>query len=300
MQILRTPEERFEGLEEWSFAPHATEIRDLRLGPLRMVHAEAGPPDGPVILCLHGEPSWSYLYRRMLPLFGAALYRALAPDLVGFGRSDKPAERAAYSYSAHVHWLVQWFDRMDLHDVTLVCQDWGGLLGLRLLAARPDRFARVVVANTWLPTGEPPSEAFLAWQAYSQRVPEFDCGWIVNRGTARGISEGAKSAYNVPFPDESFKAGPRAFPVLVPTSPDMDGAAENREAWVVLEHWTKPFLTLFGDSDPVTAGADRAFQARVPGAKGQPHRLMERAGHFLQEDVGPELAAAIIGWCGSS
>ncbi len=300
MQILRTPEDRFSGLEDWPFAPHHVDITDPRLGTLRVAHAEAGPAGGPVVLCLHGEPTWSYLYRRMLPPLAAAGFRAIAPDLVGFGRSDKPAGREAFSYAAHVHWLVQWFDRLDLHRVTLFCQDWGGLLGLRLVAARPDRFARVAVANTWLPTGEPPSEAFLAWQAYSQRVPLFDCGWIVNGGTARGISASAKAAYDAPFPDERFKAGARAFPMLVPTSPTMEGAAENRKAWVVLEQWTKPFLTLFGDSDPVTAGAERAFQARVPGARGQPHRLMQRAGHFLQEDVGPELAEALIGWCGQS
>lgn len=296
-RVLRTPEARFEGLEDWAFAPHYTELSDPDLGALRMAHAEAGPADGPVVLCLHGEPTWSYLYRRILPLLGAAGFRAIAPDLVGFGRSDKPADRAAYSYAAHVRWLSQWFDRLALGEVTLFCQDWGGLLGLRLVASRPERFARVVAANTWLPTGEPPSQAFLDWQAYSQRVDRFDCGWIVNGATARGISAGARAAYDAPFPDEGHKAGPRAFPMLVPTRPDAEGAAENRAAWRVLEQWTKPFLTLFGDSDPVTAGSDRAFQARVPGARGQPHRVMERAGHFLQEDAGPALAEAIIAWC---
>jgi haloalkane dehalogenase len=301
MEILRTPEERFEGLEDWPFAPHHSTIDDPDFGPLRIAHAEAGPADGPVVLCLHGEPSWSYLYRKMLPPLAAAGFRAVAPDLVGFGRSDKPAAREAYTYSNHVRWLTLWFDAQAIGEVTLFCQDWGGLLGLRLVAARPDRFARIVAANTFLPTGDQPaSEAFFAWQAYSQRVPEFDCGWIVNGGTARGISEAARAAYNAPFPEERFKAGPRAFPVLVPTSPDMDGAADNRAAWKVLEAWEKPFLTLFGDSDPVTAGGDKAFQARVPGASGQPHRLMERAGHFLQEDVGPELAEAIIGWSGNA
>ena len=198
--ILRTPDARFEGLEDWPFALHACDIEDPGLGRLRMVHAEAGPADGPVVLCLHGEPTWSYLYRRMLPVFAAAGFRAIAPDLIGFGRSDKPADRAAYTYAGHVNWLVAWLERMDLKEVTLFCQDWGGLIGLRALAARPDRFRRVVAANTFLPTGEgEPSEAFLKWQAYSQRVDRLDCGGIVNGGTARGISDGARVAYDAPF-----------------------------------------------------------------------------------------------------
>jgi haloalkane dehalogenase len=302
MAVYRTPDDRFAALEGWDFAPHYTTIDDGSIGPLRIAHAQAqaharAGDSGPVVLCLHGEPSWSYLYRTMLPRFAAAGLCAVAPDLVGFGRSDKPEDQADYSYESHVRWMLAWFDAQDYRDVTLFCQDWGGLIGLRLAAARPDRFARIVVSNSFLPTGEgTPSAAFLQWQAFSQTVADFDCGWIVNGGTARGISDGAKAAYNAPYPDERSKAGARRFSMLVPTAPDTPGAAENRAAWQVLAEFRKPVLTLFGDSDPVTAGADRALQARIPGAHGQPHQTMAHTGHFSQEDAGPELADAVIAW----
>jgi len=301
MPIHRTPDEHFEGLEGWPFAPHYTMVDRGAMvdggaqGALRVAHAEAGPADGPAILCMHGEPSWSYLYRRMLPIFAAAGARAIAPDLVGFGRSDKPSEQSDYSYARHVGWMLDWFDRQDFHDLTLFCQDWGGLIGLRLVAARPERFARVVVANSFLPTGEgKASDAFLRWREFSQSVADFDSGWIVNGGTARGISEAARAAYNAPFPDDRFKAGARIFPMLVPTEPDSPEAHENREAWKNLERFVKPLLTLFGDSDFVTLGAEKALQARIPGAAGQDHRIIERAGHFIQEDAGEELAALVL------
>ncbi|QMW24048.1 haloalkane dehalogenase [Sandaracinobacteroides saxicola] len=297
MTVLRTADAAFEALEAWPYTPHYTMIDGGALGPLRLAHHADGPAGGQPILCLHGEPSWSYLYRKMLPRFAAAGHFALAPDLIGFGRSDKPADQAAYSYNGHVGWMLDWLDRQQLSNITLFCQDWGGLIGLRLVAARPHLFARVAVSNSFLPTGEgKPSEAFLAWQAYSQRVEDFDCGWILNGGTARGISDGAKAAYRAPFPTDAHKAGARRFPLLVPTAPDTPGAAENREAWKTLETFDKPFLTLFGDSDPVTAGADRVLQSRIPGAKGQPHRTIARAGHFSQEDAGEELADAVIAW----
>lgn len=297
MGVLRTDDSRFEGLEGWTFAPRHTDVDGGALGRLRIAHAEAGPADGPVVLLMHGEPTWSYLYRHMIPPLAAAGFRVLAPDLVGFGRSDKPDDPADYSYEGHVGWMRQWLAAQRLSDVTLFCQDWGGLIGLRLVAADPGRFARVCASNTFLPTGEArPSEAFLRWQAFSQRVEDFDCGWIVNGGTVRGISEAAKAAYNVPFPDERYKAGARRFPMLVPTAPDSPSAAENRAAWAVLARFDKPFLTLFGDSDAVTLGGETVMQARIPGAAGQPHRLIERAGHFIQEDAGAELAAALIAW----
>lgn len=297
MAVVRTPDSRFEALQGWDFETRYTQVDGGPLGPLRIAHAEAGPSDGPVVLLMHGEPSWSYLYRKMIPVLVAAGYRCLAPDLIGFGRSDKPTEQSDYSYAAHVDWMLQWFRAQNLSDVTLFCQDWGGLIGLRLVAAMPEALARVCAANTFLPTGEgKPSKAFEAWRSFSQSAPDFDSGFIVSTGTVRGLSDEARTAYNAPYPDDSFKAGARRFPMLVPTSPEMDGAAENREAWRVLEVFEKPFLTLFGDSDFVTLGAEKQLQARIPGAKGQPHRIIERAGHFLQEDAGEEIAAYLVEW----
>jgi haloalkane dehalogenase len=297
MAVLRTDDSRFDGLEDWPYAPRYTEVDGGDLGGLRIAHAEAGPADGPVMLLMHGEPSWSYLYRKMLPPLAAAGFRCLAPDLLGFGRSDKPEAQSDYSYERHVGWMRAWLEANGLRDVVLFCQDWGGLIGLRLVAAMPDRFRAVCACNTFLPTGEgKASPAFEAWRAFSQSVPDFDAGWIVNGGTARGISEGARAAYNAPFPDDRYKACARAFPMLVVTGPDMPSAAENRKAWQVLERLDKPFLTLFGDKDMVTLGAEKVLQARIPGAAGQPHRLIAEAGHFAQEDAGAELADALIAW----
>jgi haloalkane dehalogenase len=301
MAVLRTPDSRFEGLEGFGFPVTFTEVDGGPLGPLRIAHVEAGPADGPVVLLMHGEPSWSYLYRRMMPVLAAAGYRCLAPDLVGFGRSDKPTGRSDYSYERHVDWMRQWFLARKIDGVSLFCQDWGGLIGLRLVAAFPDRFARVCAANTFLPTGEgKASPAFEAWRNFSQNVPDFDSGWIVNGGTARGVSEAVRAAYNAPYPDDSYKAGARIFPMLVVTDPDMPSAAENRAAWGVLETFDKPFLTLFGDKDMVTLGTEKILQARIPGAKGQPHRLIENAGHFLQEDAGEEIAQELVRWMGKA
>ena len=299
MPILRTPDSRFEGLKSFDFAVSYTDVDGGPLGPLRIAHVEAGPADGPVVLMMHGEPSWSYLYRKMIPVLAAAGYRCVAPDLVGFGRSDKPSERSDYSYERHVDWMSQWFIARKLDGVALFCQDWGGLIGLRLVAAFPDRFARVCAANTFLPTGVgKASPAFEAWRNFSQTVPDFDSGWIVNGGTARGIGEAERAAYNAPYPDDSYKAGARIFPMLVVTDPEMPSAAENRAAWGVLQQFEKPFLTLFGEKDMVTLGTEKILQARIPGAKGQPHRLIENAGHFLQEDAGEEIAQELVQWAG--
>ncbi len=311
MAVLRTPDSRFEGLAGFDFPVRTIDVDGGPLGPLRIAHVDAGPADGPVVLLMHGEPSWSYLYRKMIPLLVAAGYRCVAPDLVGFGRSDKPTAQEDYTYERHVGWMSEWFlanalgaasgIRGQTEGVTLFCQDWGGLIGLRLVAAMPERFVRVCAANTFLPTGEgKASEAFEAWRNFSQTVPDFDSGLIVNMGTARGIGAAEQAAYNAPFPDDSFKAGARRFPMLVVTDPDMPSAAENRAAWNVLERFEKPFLTLFGDKDFVTLGAEKVLQARIPGAKGQPHRLIAEAGHFCQEDAGEELAAELLGWMGKA
>ncbi len=297
MRIARSPDERFAGLPGWTWSPRYTMIDGGSLGELRIAHVEDGPRDGPIVLMLHGEPSWSYLYRTMLSKLGDAGCRCLAPDLVGFGRSDKPMDQDDYSYEAHVDWMRQWFEAQQLQDVTLFCQDWGGLIGLRLVAMFPDRFAAVCAANTFLPTGEgKASEAFERWRNFSQSVEDFNAGWIVNGGTARGLTDEVREAYNAPYPDDRFKAGARRFPLLVPTDPAMPGAAENREAWRVLERYERPFLTLFGDSDFVTLGAEKMLQARIPGCAGQPHSIIEKAGHFIQEDAGDELADRLIAW----
>jgi|TARA_R100000501_G_scaffold17783_1_gene33807 haloalkane dehalogenase len=295
MTVLRTPESRFEGLAGFDHSPHFTEIEDEALGTIRIAHVAAGPKDGPVVLLLHGEPSWSYLYRDMIPLLAKAGARVLAPDLVGFGRSDKPDRIDDYSYGKHVAWMQAWFDKQKIRDVTLFCQDWGGLIGLRLVAAQPDAFAAVAASNTFLPTGDrEPSEAFLKWRGYSQKIPEFDSGQIIQGATVSDLSAEVVAAYNAPFPDDSFKAGARVFPMLVPISADDPESSANRQAWEVLESFEKPFLTLFGDSDPVTRGGDQLFRAKIPGCAGQPHQIVEKGGHFIQEDAAPQLAEAII------
>lgn len=294
MKVLRTPDSRFEGLADYPYRPNYSEIAASDGTALRMHHIDEGPRDAPPVLCLHGEPTWSYLYRHMIPVFTAAGHRVVAPDLIGFGRSDKPAARDDYSYQAHVDWLSAWLRGVDLRGITLVCQDWGGLLGLRLVAAMPERFARLVIANTALPTGDQPmGEAFMAWRRYSQETPVFNAGRIVYGGTARKISDAAVAAYNAPFPDETYQAGARQFPMLLPTRPDDPASAPNRAAWQVLERLTLPVLTVFGADDRIMAGVERVFQRRMPGAEGQPHAILPDAGHFLQEDAGPELAARV-------
>src|SRR6266852_4635869 len=248
MEILRTPDERFTGLPGYAFEPHYVEVDGLRVH-----YVDEGPASAEPVLMLHGEPSWSYLYRRMIPLITAAGHRAVAPDLVGFGRSDKPVRREEYTYQRHVDWMRGTVDALDLRDITLVCQDWGGLIGLRLVAEMPDRFARVVAANTFLPTGDrDPGPAFHAWKKYSQETPEFHVGGIVKGGCVGDLAPEVIAAYDAPFPDDSFKEGARQFPMIVPTSPDDPAAEPNRKAWTVLNTFDKPFLCAFSDSDPIT------------------------------------------------
>lgn len=291
MEKHRTPDERFNALPDYPFAPHYSELKD----GLRLHYVDEGPRDGRPVLMMHGEPSWSFLYRHMIAPVAEAGCRAIAPDLIGFGKSDKPAQTSDYSYTAHFNWMLEWFDSLDLSGVVLFCQDWGGLIGLRLVAARPDRFAAVIAGNTMLPTGEAtPPDAFLAWQQFSQTVPEFPTGKILQEATVRDLSDAEIAAYDAPYPDETYKAGARIFPALVPTSPDQDGAADNRAAWTVLKNWTKPFVTCFSDQDPVTKGGDTVFQKLIPGTKGQPHKIIKDGGHFLQEDKPDELAGLII------
>ncbi|MEO6725526.1 MAG: haloalkane dehalogenase [Blastocatellia bacterium] len=294
MEVLRTPDERFVNLPGYDFAPHYAQVNELR-----MHYVDEGQPAAAPVLLLHGEPSWCYLYRKMIPTLTAAGHRAVAPDLIGFGRSDKLARREDYSYQFHVDTITAFIELLDLRGITLVCQDWGGLIGLRIAAEHPDRFARIVAANTFLPTGDhPPGEGFLRWQHYSQTVENFHVGGIVKGGCATDLSPEVIEAYNAPFPpgdnEDSYKAGARQFPLLVPTRPDDPASDANRRAWEVLYRWEKPFLTAFSDSDPVTRGADAILQKLIPGAKGQPHTTIIGGGHFLQEDKGEELAEVVV------
>ncbi|MEJ8566730.1 haloalkane dehalogenase [Elongatibacter sediminis] len=296
MPVLRTPDSRFSNLPEFPFEPHYREIEDPRLGSLRVHYLDEGPADGETILCLHGEPTWCYLYRKMIPIFVEAGFRVLAPDLVGFGRSDKPAAREDYSYASHVRWMADWLAAVDPGPVTLLGQDWGGMIGLRLLAEHPQRFARVSLSNTGLPTGDHAfSEAFLRWRDFSQQDPDFDIAYIVNLFDRGDLSDAEKEAYRAPFPDDSYKAGARQFPMLVPVTPDDPAAADQRRAWQVLTRLETPMLLCFSDADPITGGADAPFRKLVPGAAGQPHCTLAGR-HFIQEENGPAWARAVIDW----
>ena len=301
MQVLRTPDERFANLPDFPFEPHYAEIDDGEGGVLRVHYLDEGPRDAAPVLLLHGEPSWSYLYRHMVPPLVGAGHRVIVPDQVGFGRSDKPSEQGDYSYARHVAWMSSLiFGALDLTDITFFGQDWGGLIGLRLVAAQPERFARVAVGNTGLPTGDrPPSEAFLAWQEFSQTAPVFPIGAIINGGTVTELSAEVIAAYDAPYPDDSYKAGARIWPSFVPTSPDDPEAPANRAAWEALERFDRPFLCCFSDSDPITGGGEKAFIGRVRGTEGQSHTTIEGAGHFLQEDAGPQLAQVLIDFIAS-
>ena len=301
MKILRTPDDRFAGLPGFAYEPHYVEVAAGDDDPhgvttLRVHYLDEGPSDASdTVLLLHGEPSWCYLYRTMIPVLTGAGLRVVAPDLVGFGRSDKPAVRTDYTYARHVEWMrAALFDRLGLSDLTLVGQDWGGLVGLRLVAEHPERFRRVVAANTGLPTGDfTLGEAFFAWQKFSQEVPEMPIGRIVAGGCTTEVAPEVVAAYDAPFPDEAYKEGARQFPLLVPSSPDDPAADANRAAWESLEAFHKPFLCAFSDGDAITRGADELFLARVPGTKGQAHTTIAGGGHFLQEDRGPELARVV-------
>jgi haloalkane dehalogenase len=296
MKSLRTPDERFADLPGYSFAPNYVDIDDQDGGSLRVHYLDEGPADGPVVLAMHGEPSWSYLYRKIIPLLTATGLRVIAPDLVGFGKSDKPSEKSDYTYARHVAWMQEAIiDHLDLHDATFFGQDWGGLVGLRLVAANPDRFARVVIGNTGLPTGEgAPSDAFMAWQKFSQESPVFPIGQILQGATNTELSDAEVAAYDAPFPDETFKEGARIFPSLVPTSSDDPAMPDNLAAWEVLKQWEKPFICCFSDDDPVTAGGDKPFLKLVPGAQGQPHTMITSAHHFFQEDGADQIARVLI------
>lgn len=329
MEFARTPDERFENLPDWPYPPRYASVPDGEGGTLRMHYVDAAPEAGApkrpgLILCLHGQPTWSYLYRKLIPIFVAAGHRVVVPDLVGFGRSDKPTRLTDYDYARHVAWLRGFVEALDLREIDLVCQDWGGLLGLRAVAELPERFAHVLATNTGLPDAQgipveaapalralyaklpvpltmgevaagfvegPKSgtPAFMFWQKHCADSPRFTPQDVM-RAMCPRLSEAEIAAYAAPFPDERFLAGARRFPTLVPILPDDVAIADNRRAWASLARFEKPFLTAFTDSDPVTKGMDVRFQTDVPGAHDQPHTTIRGAGHFVQEDAGPELA----------
>ena len=296
MELLRTPDERVADLPGFPFAPHYVEVPTGDGDQtLRIHHLDEGPADGPVALLLHGEPTWSYLYRHMIPALVERGVRCIAPDLVGFGRSDKPAHRGDVTYARMVEWMrAALFDQLDLSGLTLFGQDWGALIGLRLVAENTDRFDRVVLSNGGLPTGDQRiGKAFLAWLDFSQNAEQFPIGGIIDGGCTSTLAPEVVAAYDAPFPDDSYKEAARQMPSLVPISPEDPAAVANRAAWEVLQAWEKPFLLAFSDSDPITAGADAPFRKLVPGTEGQAHTTIEGAGHFVQEDAGPQLATIV-------
>ena len=291
MQALRTPDSAFDNLPDYSFKPNYIDLKE----GLRMHYVDEG--QGPLVLLLHGEPSWSYLYRFMIADLVKKGYRCVAPDLIGFGKSDKWDDQSAYTYQSHRDWLFELVTGLGLKNINLFCQDWGGLLGLRIAGEHPELFDRIAASNTFLPTGDiPPGEAFLKWRDFSQNVSKLPIGKIIQGATVRKLTAGEITAYNAPYPEENFKAAARKFPLLVPITPDDPAAAANRIAWEGLKKFEKPFLTLFGDSDPVTKGADLLFRRYVPGAKKQPHATIEKGGHFIQEDKPHELCDHLHAW----
>jgi haloalkane dehalogenase len=300
MQVLETPPERFENLPGYSYQAHYINVagqwdKSQGVDELLMHYVDFGYKDDPIILMLHGEPSWSYLYRHMIDYAVEAGFRVIAPDLIGFGKSHKYEEQEAYTYAHHLDWLNQFIDQLSLSNINLICQDWGGLLGLRILAERSELFSTCVAANTFLPTGDHhPGQDFLDWQQFSQSSPDFNIGKIIQRATHKDLIEEIVDAYNAPFPNERYKAGPRKFPMLVPISPDDPESNNNRLAWEKLKQFSKPFLTAFSDKDPITAGGEKVFQKLIPGCNKQNHALLKDGGHFLQEDVGEELIRLAI------
>lgn len=295
MQALRTPDDRFAELPDFAYPPRYADVPDPDGGALRMAYVEAGPADGPVVLLLHGEPSWSFLYRKVVRVLADAGLRAVAPDLIGFGRSDKPEKPTDHSYARHVEWVrALVFDVLELRDVTLVGQDWGGLIGLRLAAEQSHRFARIVAANTGLPTGDQPMpEVWWQFRHAVERAPVLDVARFVQSGCRTPLGADVLAAYDAPFPDESYKAGPRAMPTLVPTQPDDPAAVANRAAWQALTVAPQPFLVAFSDGDPITGGMAPILRRVMGGAAGLDHPVVGGAGHFLQEDAGEELGAII-------
>ena len=299
IKYLRTSEKCFERLIGYPFQPHyvqvgdGTEVGGGKSKGLQMHFVDEGPKEADPILMLHGEPSWSYLYRNMIPICAAAGHRVIAPDLVGFGKSDKPVDIASFSYQQHMDWMQTFIDKLDLKNITLVCQDWGSLIGLRLAAENEDRFKAIVVGNGMLPTGDQKVPmAFHAWKTFALYSPWFPISRIIDLGTFKKLSGSERKAYDAPFPSSKYKAATRAFPKLVPLTEDNPATEANRSAWKVLEKWEKPFLTTFSNGDPITRGGDKYMRERVPGSEGLKHQTLT-GGHFLQEDSPQQFALAV-------
>lgn len=288
MRVFRTPDERFAAVPDFPFAPQYVTLKD----GLRVHYVDEGPREARPVLMMHGEPTWCYLWRQMIGPVAQAGYRVLAPDLVGFGRSDKPLDRKAYSYAGQVAWMREWIEALDLTGIVLACQDWGSLIGLRLVAEMPERFAGVTLSNGGLPAGQEPPRAFATWRAFARYSPVFPIGRIVKQGTRRELTEAEIAAYNAPFPTTASKAAARAYPPLVPFAGN-EAVPDQLRAWTVLEKWEKPFLCCFSDGDPITRGGDALFVGRVPGTRGMEHRTL-RGGHFIQEDDPQGFVKAIL------
>jgi haloalkane dehalogenase len=290
MQLLRAPDENFENLPDFPFKPHYVKVDGIRIHYL-----DEGSNDEEIILLMHGEPSWCYLYRYMIPPLVKVGFRCLAPDLVGFGRSDKPKELSNHTYAKHVEWMTKWMLLLDLQNITLFGQDWGSLIGLRMAIENQDRFKRIVISNGGLPVAErEQSESFLKWREFSRTTPVFPIGRIIQGATTTRLKREILKAYDAPFPDESFKAGPRIMPSLVPISPDDPENDANKRALEQFGKWEKPFLTAYSDADPISKGRDRKWHELVPGTKGQNHTTIINGGHMVQEDKSPELVEVII------
>jgi len=288
-KIVRTPDSRFDNLPDYNFEGNYIEVEP----GLRLHYIDEGSKANPIVLLLHGEPSWSYLYRKMIPILLEHKFRVIAPDLIGFGKSDKPVDKSDYTYQKHLDWLTTFIQKLDLNEIILFCQDWGGLTGLRLVTEMEDRFSMVIASNTTLPSGTiPMPESFMKWREYSQYSEGFNIGEVIDMGTIQPLTEEVIAAYNAPFPSEEYKAGARIFPTLVPIDLDDPEAVKNRQAWEKLKQWEKPFLTIFGDGDDLMRGAEKVFQKLVPGTRGQNHTMLN-AGHFIQEEKGEELAVLI-------
>jgi haloalkane dehalogenase len=307
MHILRTPDERFANLPDYPFTANYCEVARDGGQPestpnsasgttLRMHYVDEGSREGDTVVLLHGEPTWSYLYRKMIPILVNAGMRVVAPDLVGFGRSDKPTQRADYSYARHVGWVTELLEQLQLRNATLFCQDWGSLIGLRIAGEQAALFARIVVANGFLPTAQQAAPtAFKLWRAFSRYSPFFPIGRIVASGCVRALSPAIRAAYDAPFPSKAYAIAARTLPALVPVNEADPAIIANRVAWAALSKWDKPFLTLFGKNDPILGRADKLLQQHVPGAKGQPHERFW-GGHFVQEDRSEYLAKAVLAW----
>ena len=299
MKTARTPDERFENLDGYDFKPHYTEVHDADGSSLRIHHVDEGPRDAAPVLLMHGNPTWAYLYRKMIRPLAEAGHRVIAVDLVGCGRSDKPVRREDYTQARHVTWLTDWLNTLDLREITLFCQDWGGILGLHLVAMQPERFRGVIASNTGLPLGEGESEFLKMWVGMMRDATEFPFDAMLPAGMKHELTPEEMAAYKAPFPDKESQAGICRFPLLIAAQPDNPGVGANREVWKKLGTFDKPFLTLFGAKDPVTQGVESLLQSHIPGAAGQPHHVFPNASHFIQEDEPEGLVERMLAFINS-